>query len=193
MISLDMPIIVEGKYDKIKLSSLVSSTILTTNGFEIFVNKKNQQLFRNLAKKKGIIVFTDSDVAGFRIRNFINNIASLGTVLNAYIPDVIGKESRKTQPSKEGKLGVEGVDIKIVKQALLDAGAFNHTSNIPKDPITKQDFYLLGLTGAPNSSYVRQKLLAQLDLPEHLSTNNIISVLNNIMSKHEFVQLIENL
>lgn len=193
MIKIDKVIVVEGKYDKIKLSSLIDGTIVTTGGFDIFTNKKKQEMLRTLARKTGIIILTDSDVAGFRIRRFISGIIKDGTVLHAYIPDVYGKESRKDKPSKEGKLGVEGIPIDVIEKALADAGAFCGKIEETEDKITKQDFYLYGLTGSENSAIKREKLLSELGLPEHMTTNSLIKVIGNIMTRDEFLSLVEKI
>lgn len=193
MIKTDKVIVVEGKYDKIKLGSIVDGTIITTGGFDIYTNKKKQELLRTLAKKVGIIVLTDSDVAGFRIRRFISGIIKEGEVLHAYIPDIFGKESRKVAPSKEGKLGVEGVPIHIIEKALQEAGAFDDVASQKGEKVTKQDFYTLGLFGGENSSEKREKLLSQLGLPEHMTTNSLVKVIGNIMTKDEFMELMDSL
>ena len=193
MIKIRQAIVVEGKYDKIKLSSIIDGTIITVGGFEIFRDKEKLQLLRLLAQKTGLIILTDSDVAGFRIRNFLSGAIGEGEVIHAYIPDIAGKERRKDRPSAEGKLGVEGVSKEVILTALTQAGVM--TSDVPASghPITKVDFYEDGLTGGPNSSQRRAKLQKELGLPEHLSTNSLLTLLNTMMDYESYKQLIEKL
>ena len=188
MIKIDKPIIVEGKYDKIRLSNFIDAVIIETDGFRIFSDKEKKAFIRNLAKTKGIIVMTDSDSAGFRIRNFIRNIASEGNVINVYIPDIFGKEKRKTEPSKEGKLGVEGVSEEIIMQALANAGVLCESSEAPERPITKLDLYEFGFTGGENSTEKRAALLKFYALPSRLTANALVTVLNCITTYENFVK-----
>ena len=146
MIRCTKPIVVEGKYDKIKLSSLIDGTIIETNGFTIFKDKDKLEMLRVLAKKTGIIVLTDSDSAGFKIRNYIRSAIAEGEIIHVYIPDVYGKERRKIAPSKEGKLGVEGIDVKTLKECFEKAGVFAEVSDKRKEEISKVDLYFLGLS-----------------------------------------------
>lgn len=186
MLKTDKIIVVEGKYDKIKLCSVVDAVIVETNGFGIFKDKEKQRFLRKLSGKKDIIVLTDSDSAGFVIRNFLCGIIPKNKIINAYIPDVFGKEKRKTEASKEGKLGVEGVSIELIKNALENAGAFVTETQEEKRTVTKQDFYLDGLTGGTDSSTKRKKLLKELELPEKMTTNALIEIINSFMSYEDY-------
>lgn len=189
MIKINEAIVVEGKYDKIKLSSIVDGLIIETNGFRIFKDKEKINLLRNLAKKRGILIFTDSDSAGFLIRNYISSIIPKENIKHAYIPDIYGKEKRKYNYSKEGKLGVEGIPKKIIEKSLKDAGViFKETELVKKNKreITKIDLYDYGLSGRDNSSELRKAFLKQLNLPEHLSVNSLIKVLNCSLTYEEF-------
>lgn len=189
MIKVNEAIVVEGKYDKIKLSSIVDGLIIETNGFRIFKDKEKINLLRNLAKKRGILIFTDSDSAGFLIRNYISSIIPKENIKHAYIPDIYGKEKRKYNYSKEGKLGVEGIPKKIIEKSLKDAGViFKETELVKKNKreITKIDLYDYGLSGRDNSSELRKAFLKQLNLPEHLSVNSLVKVLNCSLTYEEF-------
>ncbi len=187
MIKLDRPVIVEGKYDKIRLSGFMDAVIIETDGFRIFSDKEKRAFIRNLAKTKGIIVLTDSDSAGFRIRNFIRNIASDGEVINVYIPDVFGKEKRKTEPSKEGKLGVEGLSEEIITDALAKAGVFHSVSeNRNERCVTVTDLFEDGLTGGENSREKKQKLLRKLSLPSKMSNSQLLKLINTFMSYDDY-------
>lgn len=177
MIRLEPVILVEGKYDKLKLSRLFDATILTTEGFGIFRQKDKLRLLRQLAQLRGLLIFTDSDGAGFVIRNYLKGAIPEGRLFHAYIPDLYGKEKRKAKGSKEGKLGVEGVPDEVILRAVENSGALACTlSERPR--ITKTDLYELGLSGGPDSGQKRQKLLAALELPTHLSPNALLNVLN---------------
>lgn len=194
MIKLKQAVVVEGKYDKIKLVSIIDAVIIETNGYGIFKDKEKLSLIRYYAKKTGIIIMTDSDSAGFKIRNFLKGAVPDGNIINVYIPDIFGKEKRKIKPSCEGKLGVEGVDKKIILNALEKAGVSADSSEINKDKINKTDLFELGLSGRNNSSFIRRKLLKKLELPELLSASAMLDVLNTMMNKDElekFVQTIE--
>lgn len=186
MLKTDKIIVVEGKYDKIKLCSVVDAVIVETNGFGIFKDKEKQRFLRKLSEKKDIIVLTDSDSAGFVIRNFLCSIIPKNKIINAYIPDVFGKEKRKTEASKEGKLGVEGVSVELIKNALENAGAFVTETQEEKRTVTKQDFYSDGLTGGNDSSIKRKKLLKELELPEKMTTNALIEIINSFMSYEDY-------
>lgn len=180
-------VIVEGKYDKIRLSSILDALIITTDGFGIFNNKEKQTLIKRLAKEKGLLILTDSDAAGFKIRNLIKNIADEENVIHAYIPDIFGKEKRKTEYSKEGKLGVEGIDNSVLEEALRKSGFFNESEYVKKQrEITNADLYEAGLTGRENSAEKRRQLLLSLGLPQRLSGKNMLSILNTFMTYEEF-------
>lgn len=188
MIKLAQAVIVEGKYDKIKLSSIIDAVIITTNGFNIFKDTEKLELIRYYAEKTGIIIMTDSDSAGFTIRNHIKGAVKKGTVINVYIPDIMGKEKRKLKPSAEGKLGVEGVEKKIILEALEKAGV-TASAGEEREKITKTDLFTLGLSGGKNSSELRKKLLEYLKLPSLLSPNSMLEVLNTMLSLEELEEI----
>lgn len=191
MIRIREAIIVEGRYDKNTLAQIVDAPILETSGFGIFHDSQRLALLRRLAETRGIIVLTDSDGAGFVIRNYLRGAIDPAQVKHAYIPDVAGKERRKRIASKEGKLGVEGMRPEVLLEALRRAGATVEGEETPAAGarITKADLYAAGLTGGADSKAARQRLLAQLDLPEHLSTNALLEVLNALMTREEFQKL----
>lgn len=189
MIRCSMPIIVEGKYDKITLSNFVEGTILATGGFSIFKNKEMLELLRVMAKKTGIIVLTDSDAAGFKIRNHIRSAVRDGKIVNVYIPDIYGKERRKTAPSKEGKLGVEGLSRAVLEEAFRKAGV-GITQAEPQDPITKADLFLWGLNGSEDASARRQEVKKHLGFPERMSANALLAAINTLYQKEEFYHLL---
>ena len=194
MLSLRQAIVVEGKYDQITLSQLVDAPIFVTNGFGIFKDPERMALLRLVAEKRGLIVLTDSDGAGLVIRNRLRSCIPPEYLLHAYIPDVYGKEKRKAAPGKEGKLGVEGMDRETLLAALRNAGAaFSEEDAAPpaREPITKTDLYELGLTGTRNSRERRLALQKQLGLPEHLSTNALLTALNCIISREELLAEME--
>ncbi len=194
MIKLDRPIIVEGKYDIIKLSNIIDGLIIKTDGFGIFRDKEKQRLLRRLADEKGIIVLTDSDSAGFLIRNFIKSAVPEDKITHVYIPDIYGKEKRKTEKSKEGKLGVEGIEETILLEALKKAGVFcNESENKERRLITNIDLYEWGLSGRDNSREKRTALLKKLDLPERMSTSSIVKILNTFVTYEEFIKTVKEL
>lgn len=180
----------EGKYDKIKLSSLLDTVIIQTDGFGIFKNKEKMALIRRLAQTRGIVILTDSDSAGFQIRSYIGGSLPQDKVIHAYIPDMIGKEKRKSAPSQEGKLGVEGMPSKILMESLERAGVTCEEAAEPGRKITKNDLYEDGLSGRPNSKALKKKLLAQLKLPEHLSSNALVEILNLFMTYDEYKEAV---
>ena len=190
MIKVDQIVIVEGKYDKIKLSSIIDGIIIETEGFGIFKDKEKQKLIRKLAEKKGIVILTDSDSAGFVIRNFITSIVPNEYITNVYIPDIFGKEKRKESYSKEGKLGVEGVPAEIISDAFAKAGIGVAASEANNKEITLNDFYDDKLTGAPDSKERRKKLLRQLDLPERMSTKAMLEIFNLFLTYDEYKKLV---
>ena len=186
MVKIREAIVVEGRYDKNTLSQIVDAPILETSGFGIFKDKKQMELLRKVAKLRGLIVFTDSDGAGFVIRNHLKSAIDGRFLKHAYIPDIPGKERRKSAPGKEGKLGVEGMSPEIILQALRRAGATIEGENAPsRNSITKQDLMELGLSGGANSAEKRRKLLQNLDLPEHMSANAMLQALNLLYSLEE--------
>ena len=183
-IKIHEAVIVEGRYDKIKLSNIIDAFILETDGFSIFKDKKKLAFIKKLALERGIVVLTDSDHAGFMIRSHISSAVPKSRIKNVYIPDVFGKEKRKAAPSKEGKIGVEGMSTEVILNAFEKAGVT--ASKVTCDnPVTTADFFELGLTGGANSKEKRKELCAELDLPEFLSVSSLISCINNMMSKEE--------
>lgn len=191
-IKLSEAVIVEGKYDKIKLSNILDAFIIETNGFAVFKDKTKLSFIKKLAKERGIIILTDSDHAGFMIRNYISSGVPKEQIKNVYIPDIFGKEKRKNAPSKEGKLGVEGMTKEVIVEALSKAG-ITSSKSVCSDPVTTVDFYDLGLTGGAGSKAKRKALCKALDLPEFLSTSSLISCINNFMTKEEFYSICQNL
>ena len=186
MVRIREAIVVEGRYDRNTLSQIVDAPILETNGFGIFKDKKQMELLRKVAKLRGLIVFTDSDGAGFVIRNHLKSAIDGRCLKHAYIPDIPGKERRKSAPGREGKLGVEGMSREIILEALRRAGATIEGEDAPtRNAITKQDLVELGLSGGTNSAERRQKLLWKLDLPEHMSANAMLQALNLLYSLEE--------
>ncbi|HAE53032.1 MAG TPA: DUF4093 domain-containing protein [Ruminococcus sp.] len=184
MIKINEAVIVEGKYDKIKLSSVFDAVIIVTNGFGIFRDRETLELIRFYAEKTGIIILTDSDSAGRKIRGYIKSAVKKGSVRNVYIPDVFGKEKRKEKPSAEGKLGVEGINVKLILDAFKKAGITASENNSPHD-IDKTVLYELGLSGKPDSKSLRLELQKYLGLPSLMSASSLIEVLNTMMSKDE--------
>ena len=184
-------IVVEGRYDKNTLSQVVDAVIIETSGFGIFNNTQKQKLLRTMAEVRGLIVLTDSDGAGFVIRNFIKSCVDPSLVKHAYIPDVQGKERRKSAPSKEGKLGVEGMRADVLLDALIRAGATidGEENSWNAARITKADMYAKGLSGSEGSAERRAELIKKLDLPEHITTGGLLDVLNAIMCREEFMEL----
>lgn len=186
MIKLKQAVIVEGKYDKIRLSNIVDAVIIPVHGFSIYKDREIAELIRTLAKKTGIIILTDSDGAGFQIRNKIRSLAADGEVINVYIPDIVGKERRKRSPSKAGTLGVEGISDEILIEAFRKVGVLAESASERKNPITKADLLDLGLIGGENSALRREELQRALGLPRHLSANMLLEVLNVMYSREEF-------
>ncbi|MEE5992145.1 MAG: DUF4093 domain-containing protein [Oscillospiraceae bacterium] len=188
MLQIKQAIIVEGKYDKIKLDSLVKAVIIPTHGFQIFKDPEKLELIRWYAKTTGILILTDSDRAGFKIRSYLRGSIKEGTIQNIYIPDIFGKEKRKTKPSAEGKLGVEGIDADILRDAFEKAGVLSQQIE-PHEPITKTDLYFAGLSGTNNSAEKRKKFQQSLNLPSVLSANALLEVLNARMTREEFLAM----
>lgn len=182
MIKMKQAVIVEGKYDKIKLSSIIDAVIIETDGFKIFKDKEKQRLIRKLADTCGILIITDSDSAGFKIRSFLCGTIPNENIYHAYIPDILGKEKRKSVPSKEGKLGVEGVPSSIIVDSLTQAGILFEQTWSTSKRIEKIDFYEDGITGKENSNLLKSLLLKYLDLPARLSTNSLLKIINLFVS-----------
>ncbi|MGN1194778.1 MAG: toprim domain-containing protein [Acutalibacteraceae bacterium] len=193
MIKLSQPVIVEGKYDVIKLSNILDALIIKTDGFGIFKDSEKQRLIRRLASEKGIIVLTDSDSAGFVIRNFISSCVPKDKIINVYIPDIFGKEKRKTERSKEGKLGVEGVPESVILEAFKKAGVTASVTDEKRRLITNVDLYEYGLSGRENSSQKRKKLLSALSLPERMSTSSLVKILNSFVTYEEFIEKVKEI
>ena len=192
MLKISESVIVEGKYDKLKLSNFLDTLIIETNGFAIYKDKEKLKFIRRLADERGIVILTDSDHSGFQIRNYIAAGIPKDKIKHIYIPDISGKEKRKAQPSKEGKLGVEGMSdellLKLFNEANISSKKVTHD-----DPVTNYDLYALGFSGTPNAKQNKKKLLKSLDLPEFLSTNSLISYINSSMTREEFISLSESL
>ena len=182
-------IVVEGRYDKNTLRQLVDAVVIETAGFGIFNDEQKQKLLRRMARTRGLIVLTDPDGAGFVIRNFIKSCVPPEQLKQAYVPDIRGKEKRKARPSREGKLGVEGMRAEVLLEALKRAGASFEDAQGPdyKEKISKADLYRLGLSGRENSAKKRAELIRELDLPEHLSADAFLDVLNATMSREDFL------
>lgn len=194
MVKIKQAIVVEGKYDQNTLSQLVDTTIFQTRGFGVMHDKALLELLRKAAKTTGLIIFTDSDGAGFVIRNFLKGALPKEGVLHAYIPDIPGKEKRKRAPGKEGLLGVEGMTKEILLEALENAGADlgGEAEKRPGDTITKFDLYTAGLSGKPDSASKRAAFLEKLRFPAHMSANALLDALNLLYTREEFLALFED-
>ncbi len=190
MIRIREAIVVEGRYDKNTLSQLVDAPIFETSGFGVMNNRELLAFLREVARRRGLIILTDSDGAGFVIRNYLKGALPKEQVLHAYIPDIFGKERRKRQAGKEGKLGVEGMTPEILLAALRDAGAYieGETAQAAGEPITKLDLFELGLSGTADSSERRAALKRELSLPAHLSANGLLDALNVLFRREEFLE-----
>lgn len=192
MIKIKETIIVEGEYDKKRVKESVIADVLACDGFRVFKDKKTQSLIKKIAEKNGIIILTDSDRAGFIIRNFIKSCNAKERVLNAFIPEIKGKEKRKSMPGKEGILGVEGIDCEIIKEAIIKSGAtiIGEKEKEIKEKFTKLDLYRAGFYGKENSKIKRQEFLRKHDLPEKISASMLVDVLN-LLSQDEKEEKIE--
>ncbi len=194
MVKIREAILVEGRYDKNTLSQLVDTTIFETSGFGIFKDKRQMDMLRRVAQKRGLIVFTDSDGAGFVIRNHVKSAIPAQYLKHAYIPDLYGKERRKTAPGKEGKLGVEGMKPEILLEALRRCGATIEGENtVTEHRITKQDLMELGLSGGKDSAALRLALLKKLELPEHMSANSLLQALNMLYTLEELCGYVQEI
>lgn len=196
MVKLKEAILVEGRYDKNTLSQIVDAPILETNGFGIFKDKKQMALLRQVAEKRGLIVFTDADGAGFVIRNHVKSAIPGKFLKHAYTPDIFGKERRKDKAGKEGKLGVEGMKPEIILEALRKAGATiegESATQTQTQTITKQDMMDLGLSGGADASAKRLALVKKLNLPEHMSANALLQALNLLYSLEELQNLVSEI
>ena len=194
MVKIREAIVVEGRYDKNTLSQIVDAPILETAGFGIFKDKQQLALLRKVAEKRGLIVFTDSDGAGFVIRSHIKSAIPGKYLKHAYIPDIPGKEKRKAAPGKEGKLGVEGMTPEVILTALRNAGATleGEDASAPRG-ITKQDLMELGLSGGSNAGEKRKALQKKLNLPEHMSANAMLHALNLLYTLEELTEIVKSL
>lgn len=196
MISIEPVIIVEGRYDKNKIKQIFDTVVLETAGFGIFKDKEKAALIRRLAQTRGILVLTDPDHAGFLIRGYLKNIAAEGKVYHAYIPDRLGKEKRKAHPSREGKLGVEGVTEEEIIQAVRRSGvAMNGEKETREEekPVTKANLYALGLSGGPDSKEKRRLLLKKLDLPENMTAGALLEMINILGGASLLEQVLEGI
>ena len=192
-LKIPQAVVVEGKYDKIKLSSIIDAIILITNGFGIYKDEDLKKLIRYYAGNCGIIILTDSDTAGFRIRGYIKRIVPKGKIINIYSPEIFGKEKRKTEPSKEGKLGVEGINVNVLKSLFEKAGVIGEISDkSDDDKITMPDFYELGLYGRNDSTKRREILLKAMNMPLLVSPKAMLELVNTMFSKDEFLKFVAN-
>ena len=193
MIRLREIVVVEGKYDAIRLHSVLDALIIETGGFSIFHDAEKQTLLRRLAEEHGVLVLTDSDSAGFVIRDFLSGILSPEKIKHAYIPEIPGKERRKTARSKEGLLGVEGVDATVIEQAIRCSGVVPLGETAPDRTafLCKADLYADGLSGKPESAKKRRRFLAAAGLPSSLSTNRLLAIINKIMTEKQYRELLE--
>ncbi|HOO25105.1 MAG TPA: DUF4093 domain-containing protein [Clostridiales bacterium] len=192
MLRINQAVIVEGKHDKIKLESVIDALIITTDGFGIFNNKEKQKFIRRLALEKGILIITDSDSAGFKIRGFLKGIVEEGQIFHAYIPEIKGKERRKESPSKEGTLGVEGMPKEIIEEALNKAGVAFESQVVASRRITQLDLYNDGFSGRKDSKKKKELLLKSLDLPAKLSTKAFLQLINMFLTYDEYKNAVEN-
>lgn len=188
MIHVQEAVVVEGKYDKIKLESVIDGLIIETNGFGIYKDKARLHFIQKMARERGIILLTDSDAAGFQIRHYIESAVPKDQIKHIYIPEVFGKERRKAQRSREGKLGVEGMDIAVLKKRFEEAGVQCAASVEPA--ITKAMLFEDGFSGGPGSREKRKRLLHALDLPEFLSANALLQVLNQSFTPAQYRELV---
>lgn len=196
MYKIKETIVVEGVYDKIKLSRFIDGVIITTNGFRVFSDSRILKSIRSMAEKTGIVILTDSDSAGFKIRNYIKQSMPEGSVKHAYVPDVRGKEKRKKEAGKEGLLGVEGIDDSVILSALRTAGCtIDGEADAPKTgrKITKADLYKEGLSGGEGSGAMRASLAGELGIPMKISANMMLDILNRLLSYDEFCEIVQTI
>lgn len=192
MLKIKEAVIVEGRYDKLRLSNLLDTLIVETGGFHIYKDKEKLKFIKKLARERGIIVLTDSDHSGFQIRGLLSSEIPKEQIKHLYIPDVFGKEKRKNKPSKEGKLGVEGIDDQTLL-SLFEKQGIKADKVTKSDPVTSYDLYDLGFSGTDGAKQKKKKLLKSLDLPEFLSTSSLLSYINSSMTRQEFVSLAEKI
>lgn len=184
-------LVVEGKYDAVKLADIVDALIITTDGFSIYNDTETKELIKSLGRKRGIIILTDSDAAGFQIRNYIQNFAEGIPVKNAYIPAIAGKEPRKRHAGKEGLLGVEGVSAEVIRTALQSVCSGCEPPRESENSVTYADLYAWGLSGTPNSAVLRRSLLRSIGLPYRLSKKALCMVINSLYSYEEFDTIVQ--
>ncbi len=194
-IYLRQPVIVEGRYDKIKLQSLIGSLIIPTDGFRIFKDREKQAMIRTLGERYGLVVLTDSDKAGLIIRSHLKSIARNSKITQLYIPQIIGKEARKKAPGKEHLLGVEGMEITLLRRLFAENGLIedDKAGTTASDPITKQDFFADGFSGGENSAKKRGELIRRLKLPTYLSANALLEVCSRMLTKEEYRALVREI
>ena len=193
MVKIREAIVVEGRYDKNTLRQIVDTAVFTTEGFGVMNDQSKLDFLRQVARTRGLIILTDSDGAGFVIRNYLKGALPRDKVRHAYIPDISGKEKRKSAPGREGKLGVEGMTPEILLEALRRAGAtFDEDPDLPcGEPITKGDLYDLGLSGGPDSKAKRLALLRKLNFPAHMTANVLLEALNVLYDRDTFFQFVK--
>lgn len=189
MLKIDKCIVVEGKYDKIKLENIIDATIITTNGFRIFKDKKKIELLKILADKKGLLIITDSDSAGNMIRNHLKGVIENDRIVNVYMPQIEGKERRKSKKSSEGYLGLEGIEDSVILEAIKKFGAVDSDKKGRK--IQKADLFALGLSGKEESSRLRKEFLRHENLPENLSSNLFLDVINTLFTYESFLERVQ--
>lgn len=189
MLHINKTIVVEGKYDKEQLKKITDAPIICTGGFNIYKDKQTINFLKNAAEKNGIIILTDSDAAGFRIRNYLKQcIGEFGNITNIYIPSLKGKEKRKADFSKEGLLGVEGMDTELLKELLIKADA--SSENTPPPFLDKARFFEDGFSGKADSNKKRELLLKHLNLPKRMSSNSIIDIINKTITEEEYIRAV---
>lgn len=195
MLELKETVVVEGKYDLMRLKEFIASPIITTEGFRIFADKEKQFLIREIADKNGIVLMTDPDSAGQVIRSFLNGVADKSKIKHCYVPMIKGVEKRKSAPSKEGLLGVEGLSAEVLANALRRCGAeiIGEEKPAPKEEITKLDLFEMGLSGRENSAILRQKLLKYLGFPTYLSANAMLCAINCLYNKNEIIDKLKEM
>jgi len=193
LIHIEQAVIVEGKYDKIKLESIIDAVIIQTNGFAVFKDNEKMVLIKHFAHTNGIIILTDSDAAGFKIRNYLKGTIENNKITNVYIPDIFGKEKRKLKPSKEGKLGVEGIDKNVIVDAFIKAGIIFSDKIKTENAVSRLDLYNDGFSGTENSSENRRILLKYLNLPELLTTASLLEVLNSMFTYEEYKNTVQKI
>lgn len=185
-------VLVEGKYDQIRLASVLDALIIPVGGFRIYRDRELCALIKRLAESRGVVILTDSDSAGFRIRGYLKGLLPNDKVTQVYIPDLPGKERRKRSPSREGKLGVEGMDAAVLREAFARAGL---TGEGPPagEPVTRADLYEDGLSGGSESALLRGRLLRELGLPTRLSAKALLPVLGALLTREEYRALVQKI